>query len=534
MVKSRQNQPQYDSVPKLSKEVRRDILSTAIRSDKVFTLFNGRLSPTDVAEFDLGLGVLWSIAAKYYESYGELPDEETYLKEFFQRAKKDPDSFPTSRRKKVVDLLSKSFDRRLKAIDRNMLYYRHNGKQLLVEETLRKLVARSGMDQSGLVPENPAAVSREITRELEQLQTLSIDINAIQVLDGEWNEDYSGEPITTGVDLLDKYTGGGSLPGEVICLLGGYGSCKTTLAVQIGSAQAKFHYQDGLRTGDKTKAVTLYFFYESSKEEMRIRYRACAAQIPKDNLASADIRLRLSGKHNPKDYEKRLFSSTYNTRFFRGEQDRLKAIEDYREYVYMFDMAGSDPNMGKGGFSEIVSVCETFLLQRKDCRIANVIVDYVGAMVNRSLSNSNVKDVKEAKRDGIGLFALRAKTEIGSRFGATVYGFHQLTTDANRFPVHKLPDTTDSAEARNFGENADFVFCIGKPSKSNLSLFGTRKSRRQGRQDPSILQIHGEIGYVTDVTDEYVLTSTGFISQEESEMAASDAELGDDANSFEL
>lgn len=318
-----------------------------------------------------------------------------------------------------------------------------------------------------------------------------------------------------GIPFFDKFLGNGQVAGEVYGFLGPYGSCKTTVSVMLAAEAARANYRDyrkaiselGSHEEDEPRPkMSFLITYEDGKRELLQRVLGYVAQVPRDTMENTAF-LDMSTSDNLRDYEKKMFKSEIaNGEPYMGEQERLDhAMGWLNNHLCIIDM--TEEGFGSGGVREIAMIIEQLLHETSsDC--GSVIIDYAGMLVKRMMMAGTVTgsfDDASMLRHHLSGVPGAVKSQIADKFNCVAWVMHQLSGAANaRGPAAKL-DHTDAAEARNFAENLNFCFVVGKPTSDNLLVMSCTKHRRRPPRDSIIVRVDGGMNQVIDADNHYVL-----------------------------
>jgi RecA/RadA recombinase len=494
------------------------MMACLIRNDATFEAFSDLLHPHHFTGEDAGYGLVWKTVVAFYENYGTLPERELLLTEIQGAYDADPGFLNPEMLDQLSELIDFSFDtdsfkRDIQSDPQYTKWAVQMTKKFLDERLL--VMADSSLTATGstVLADLPGFL-QELKQESEQIRSVAGHVIE-QPFPEAWDKVSTMVMQSTGCDFLNRFLGGGHCPGEVYGVLGPFGSCKTTMAVQAVVETARRCRKAVLESdGSGPTPVAFYVGYEAQPSpELRHRSLSYAARIHRKSLETMSGLSDLSTTDSLKPYERKEFYSKLQLgEKVPGEQDRARsAIKLLNDHVRFVDMTGGDPeNSGAGaGFVE-----EVLRVIDNEVRRANVVpaviwIDYAGAMVKRYLAATN-KDYASNYRHLINEVPARCKTLLSQRFNCPVWVLHQLSGSANsKSPGAKLHHT-DAAESKSFGENLDFAFTIGNPNDANLCVLSCTKHRRQPKMDHTIIQVLGELNRVRDTKDEYVVDSYDF------------------------
>jgi hypothetical protein len=332
---------------------------------------------------------------------------------------------------------------------------------------------------------------------------------------------------TTGLGFLDKYFGGGTAQGEAYGLMAPYGTCKTTLGVMLWCTTALQSYADYLENEapdeEKKIGLSVLITYEASKTpevlHRSIMYAAGVSRFSLDRMGLAGVSSLSDDNENPLPYEKTRFVEQIKHGTFVPERQRVKQIIPIlNKHTVCFDFSGADaefPTAGNGGVDEIVRRLNMELKARGDKNhyIENVIIDYLGIMVDRDNSE---KDKSKSKDDHkvYQLAVQQIVNKICKPFKCHGWILHQLSGSANAMlsPTKTLHHT-DAKGSKSFAENLDFCFVIGNLNNDAMGQIACTKYRRFRRLPASVIQVDGEFNTVKGMDNYYIDNNGGIIDK---------------------
>ena len=312
--------------------------------------------------------------------------------------------------------------------------------------------------------------------------------------------------VPFGVDFIDKYLGGGGAPGEVYCLLGPYGSCKTTLLQQLSISLAQLQSHEWETENQQCSMGLSYFVsYEMTEEVLQYRAIANVAEIPFDVLFNHQV---LSRSNNLNDRDRELFSEHIARGWhIPGEHERKKAAECRLNHCWrILDFTGqgtTDESVGGGLWDEIRTKINGNLQwyenHNRRVHVAGIFIDYLGVMARRHCFVNDL-DITEHVRSTLVSSIGEIRRKLAHHFRCPVVVAHQLNAKGNQLKPGVLPKMTQAAESNTVSENCDFVFVIAKVNDKGLTRIECQKHRRMKGLGPIVLQVHGEYARVEDVS----------------------------------
>lgn len=332
----------------------------------------------------------------------------------------------------------------------------------------------------------------------------SSDSDFGEPFDGVGEDDDPIERSSTGVPFLDRFLCGGTAPGEVYGFMGPYGSCKTTLAIQLQVEAARTFASEAV-AGDEKKVAVLVN-YETSVAETKMRMLSYAARIPREHIEKPR-HSPLSTTATRKPYELQADRGTHHygrPGFATGEQERLKEVLPWlAPHVHIIDM--TRPRGGSGGVQEVVAAVDEYL-DTKRCRCGFIAIDYVGAMAKRNLSKDIANPAKLKRL--ISEMVQQSRQNLARRHGCPLWLIHQLNGNANsKGPAAEL-NHKDAANCSTFAEGLDFCFNAGKPTKLNTAKLQCTKHSRKPPRASTMIKINGAWSRVDEACGISVMPGT--------------------------
>jgi len=501
-VKNRKPKKEVKIAP-LTPRQKMMMMSVLIRSPEAFTAAQLRLTGADFSEYDRGYAITWEAVREYYNNFRALPSYDWLAPEIEARIERDPEGLTEQQLESLNSFLIVSFELTLDDSDSKVA--RRYLSTFLKERLLDKV--RMQLASSDDTPENLSEVFSRLAEKATHIETLR-GSPVKSPFSGNWRP----KPIKkmpTQVPFFDEFLLGGDAPGEVYGLMGPYGSCKTTLAIQLSILRASYCYnkwQEELKTDPDAKiAMTYYFFYEDEMANYNMRALSAFGEVDIETMRNGD---ELSTDDDLKPYERELFSAQLSAGAkVLGERSRILMGERMLDTNWrIVDMTGNDPDhphRGVGLVPEIRDIIQADLESNPGCTVGGIYIDYVGAAARKHAGT--VDGGYDSLRHYIGDFPLNASNMLAGRYKCPVYLLHQLSGAQNSKKSGVVPDHTDSAEAKNFGENCHFCFQIGKPDLDNRAVFNCSKARRAPPQPETIIQIEGRYSRVKSTEGKYYL-----------------------------
>jgi hypothetical protein len=491
-----------------------------MQNDLAFSQLRGRLTVNHFSEESHQL--LYRVLEDYYKEHEELPPlEELYAEAtgLIESEETTLDEGCLDDLQELIDYASdpKTFADYAADSTKMTRFCVRVGRDLL--ERKQAIDLKEQLQDAD--PDKLPAILENAQQELMAARSLSLQQSQSVFLPQDWDKQAAFVTRTTGMGWIDRYMGGGERIGEVYGFLAPYGTCKTTLGVQLWTesaimACAEAGESDG---GDGSIGLSVFVSFEAPKlPELAHRALMCTTRVRRDSLDSMGIEgLDKLGNDsaNPKAYEKKIFKDEIAAGAFVPERKRIEdMIPLLNEHAVCFDFSGADtenPSAGVNGIDEIVARLKMELKFRgPKYRIRTVIVDYVGIMIDRDIK------IKRSSREGedhktYQMAVQRFGKEVAKPFGCCVWLLHQLSGEANSAQsVTKKLHHTDAKGSKSFAENLDFSFVCGQLTIDQLGQVACTKQRRFKRMLPTIIQVDGEFNQVR-APDNYIIDSDGKI-----------------------
>jgi len=340
-----------------------------------------------------------------------------------------------------------------------------------------------------------------------------------EIMPDNWKPAFKiGEPW--GLPYFDKFMTGGVAPGDVYALLGGFASGKTWTAVDVLTTHCANEYAK--ETAAKaagipyTPKIAVYANYEGSIDSIRFRVLAAAGGMPLNSVKNLILnKVPLSTRDSYKDYEVNLYKN------IKSEELRYSEAERYERGKYMLnryarllDMSGAVAKLGSGYVEELAEQVNK-IVKATSMGIAVVIVDYVKLMSDRYAV------FRGDKTDSLRTYIRRAPELLGRLIGLKnncfVFAIHQLSGDANTKAPHTPLHHAMASECKDFGENCQRAFCLGKKDEhTGLQRLDASKLREDepGLTNYAVIKFDGnscrfklEDGWTIDPNAGFIKTS---------------------------
>jgi hypothetical protein len=279
-------------------------------------------------------------------------------------------------------------------------------------------------------------------------------------------------------------------------------------------------YEDTLAEDwDQRKGLSVLVTYEAplAPEILHrlVMYSSRVSRYSLERMGLDGIDALNNNENDPLSYEQRLFTTEIRDGVFKPERVRVAEIEHWvNAHTLCLDFSGADPlhpTAGNGGVAEIVQRIKQELQQRgPEYYIKNVIIDYLGLMIDNDSKLKNTKNPMETHRSYQQAGELCVK-QICKPFNCHAWLMHQLSGEANsQQSVTAKLHHTDAKGSKSFAENLSFAFVVGNLNLEGLGQIMCTKHRRYRRLPPTIIKVDGEFNLVLS-PDNYHIDSRGNI-----------------------
>lgn len=510
------------------------MMEVLIRSPLMFSNFREELQVDVFSEVDRPYALLWQIVldtAKLCKN--KLPGQELLLTKLGSFLHEQPNYLIKDQWDALENLVLKAYDPETwdgqrRPDDETVEEATAILKRYMQERVVSKL-QDSIIGRGKIVSNVPDFLAREAQVAL-RLSELGDEEDEPLFTPG-WDKELTLDLRSTKISFIDSMLDGGVAPGELVGIMGPYGSCKTTIGTMLAVQGALEAYHATIQPEwDGRVGFSFYFSYEATREEMRIRALCYAAQVPRDSLQSmGKVGLdNLSTRKTKKEYEKKLYGESG-----LGEQGRCKLAAAYlNKHLVVVDMTGAPVSTavaskdgkiirpkrrsaGRGYVQEIASYIGKYL-DRHDGYAQLVVVDYIGLMARRYMDAAG-KD-ESVLRHLIGNAPDKIRNEVTIPYQCPAFLLHQLSGKANSLPTTAKMQHTEAAESKNFAENLDYSIVFSKLDDLQRGQMHQTKHRRSKPVKPLVIQVIGDFGKVIDRADLVVDYSTKtIVAKDESE-----------------
>jgi replicative DNA helicase len=490
-----------------------------VRNEKVFKQFKGRVTVEHFEQEHYRL--VYRVLLDFHAVHAKLPSRPELKAEIGSLLELDDQLLSQQSYNDLYDFIKYTFSPETfsdcsPTSPELEKYARNAGRRLLLQsmqEQIKTKINEISIDDLPVFLQQ-AKNSFEIIKR----STATTDRN--DTFDDGWDRRKPKVIYTTGLAFFDRFMDGGASRDEVYGLMAPYGTCKTTLAVMLWCKAAEQCYQATLEDNwDKRIGVSVLVTYEAPKNpEILHRALMYSATIKRGSLTrmGMDGMSALSSNADaPEDYEKAKFEQQIKDGLFIPEVQRAQQkIVWLNKHTICLDFSGSDdkfPTAGNGGTDEIVERINNELAIRGNKHyVKNVIIDYLGLMVDRNTSKT-VKNVKVPAEDHKTYQAAAGEIslKIAKPYECHVWILHQLSGAANAFlnPT-KILHHTDAKGSKSFAENLDFCFVIGNLNNESMGQLACTKQRRFRKLPATVIRVEGEYNSVLSL-DNYLIDDKG-------------------------
>lgn len=534
---SRKFKKAADPTPQVvvSERMRQEMLAIAVRNRDAFLAIRQQLDPPTMRRVSQSFAVIWKATTEYFDATGKLPDLPILSAEVTRVQEDEEYALSPSQAVEAGDLLD--------------LIYDDTAYKVPVEtsaeharwavQTARKLLTLLAADKFKESLEDPAALVemptllRAMTESVAAIGAMATAKSTDLFAPG-WDVVEQKPLYSTGLDLLDKFLTG-ARGGEVYGVLGPYGSCKTTIAVQavveagrqcanqhntatLAHEQAVAAWKQGGRVGPRPAApprpMAVYASYETPLQEFRERCLAFAAKVPRARLMAMDHRgvnsLRGPGDE-PADYEKTLYADSIAKKLeFPSERERVLAeAATLGKYVLFLDMTGKTDERqgkGKGGVPELAADIQHEMRER-GAKLHVLWLDHAASMCEEEMIARELDPSQ--RRVLLRRIPKMLGTMIAGPQDAGVFVLQQLSGEANSRSTTAKIDHTDSDECKSFGMYLDFAITVTRPNADQIAVARCTKHRRTPPLPHRFIRVVGEYNRIEDVSDHYTMEGGG-------------------------
>jgi len=495
-------------------------MAILLHNEAVFADFQGKLTVDHFSEESYRL--LYRVMLDLFQDNAALPTSAEVWTELESHFEADSEIVSEESRLDLEEFLEFAYDPELfhdsPPTGKKMENFAFKvGKRLLWQYTQHKIEVTvrnaPSLDQLPFILQQHQA-------ELDVIEMTSQKKQATLTMGPNWSKHRPMDIRSTGLGFLDRYMGGGAAAGEAYGFMAPYGTCKTTVAVMLWSCAAQQCYEDTLSENwDGRKGLSVLVTYEAplAPEILHrlVMYSAQVSRYSLERMGMDGIDALGDDPDNPLPYEKERFKQQLTDVVFKTEKQRVAEIEPWvNAHTLCLDFSGSDPEhptAGSGGIPEIVQrIRQELRLRGPEYYVRNVIVDYLGLMVDRDLAIKNAKkqaeDHKTYQQAGE-----QVVHQISKFFNCHTWLMHQLSGQANaKLSATATMHHTDAKGSKSFAENLNFAFVVGNLNIDGLGQITCTKHRRYRKLPATIIKVDGEFNLVLS-PDNYQIDNRGNI-----------------------
>lgn len=501
--------------PRLSAAHLQLFVAILVRNEKVFKQFKGRLTVSQFEEEHYRL--VYRVLVDFHQANSRLPSRPELQAELSSMLELDDELLSAQGLSDLEEFVGYTFNPETfsdceptsQTLEK---YARNAGRRFLLQsmqEQIQTKIADISIDDLPVFLQQ-AKNSMEIIKQA----TATTDKN--ETFDFNWDKRKPKMIYTTGLSFFDKFMDGGAARDEVYGLMAPYGTCKTTLAVMLWCKAAEQCYHETLEDNwDKRIGLSVLVSYEAPKNpELLHRALMYTATVNRNSLTKMGmdgLDALSADSDNPLSYEQLKFKQQIKDGLFIPELNRVQQkISWLNKHTLCLDFSGSDtkyPNAGNGGIDEIVDRINNELsIRGKKHYIKNVIIDYLGLMVDRDSTKTGkngknqAEDHKTYQQAGGEI-----SQKISKQFECHTWVLHQLSGSANAYlSPTKILHHTDAKGSKSFAENLDFCFVIGNLNNDSMGQLACTKQRRFRKLPATVIRVDGEYNSVSSLENYFI------------------------------
>ncbi len=359
---------------------------------------------------------------------------------------------------------------------------------------------------------NPQTLFAMIEAHARDVAGLASEPGSDAVVDRDDFIPESALQFTTGQRWLDEQLGGGAAKQEAYVILGPTGGGKSALGVQVAIDGAELQSAMVAELGPANVGHWYIFSWELNTNQLRERVYSYGARVSRNTFKDVDPRTRrpaFSTAEQPetlKPYEHEPHINSPGNPVM-GEAERIfafrKRMAGANSRLHLVDYSGAVAGCGTGGVGEVVAYLRTEIAQGK--RVAGVVIDYAGLVVQRHVAASGLRP--DSEYNFLASFVDQVRNRVSIPLDCTAWVLHQLHGDVTkRSPGAKIHHS-EARGCRNFADNSDFAFCLSPYSRSTglLTINCTKHRRAPGMEDGAIVHFDGRFGSFRDPDQAYAV-----------------------------
>jgi len=318
------------------------------------------------------------------------------------------------------------------------------------------------------------------------------------------------ELVSSGTQFIDTALGG-QRDGEVFGILGPTGGGKTTLGVHLAVSNANLCWVTGQTAGKRPKFV-IYITAEESAVLLRPRVWSAFFRMQRGRAAMPDPFSIMTTPDTLLPYER------------DDQRGQSRVMSESERYVLrrpilntcfaVLDISGSAefPNAGTGYIDELEAHITRLIEARDGQELSMVVIDYAGIIVQRHMEFNGTDEDK--RRILLKYFGNNCKRQIAERFKCAVWVLHQLNGDVAAGPgtATKRITHSEASDSKSFAENLVACGVLGNADPNHgIRLLNWSKTRNKANETvvPTMLKIHSDFSLMMDVSDQYVVSTSG-------------------------
>lgn len=517
----------------VGRNAKRRAFASLVQSEELIELFSDTLNVQDMPEDDSDYALVWKIALDYYTEYDKLLELDHFAEQIQDETSENYALVTDEQYQELIEFIAyaSSSDFKLKP----------NWTKATLRAYLKGIHAAAAaekMVRGGSVLENISNFLEESSDRLGHIDSIGKTNNQLFFPEG-WANKVATATTPTPFKWANSFMDGGERHSEVYGIIAPYGTCKTTLVVQLAVDKARSAHVKWLEARKANKKVPYEIFvlasYEATIEELRERALGYGAQIPRsrmEHLTCKEDYTRTVESMRP--YEKKLNPSLHHIKAQGGSpllqpewqrsQSIIPALNNHLVILNAISMTeeGNHRSVQSAmlGINEIRTAIETKKrMIRKQYGdgfpivVSGIALDYLNALMQLVMEKHDLPS--DQLRSQIDKFPLKVKSKLAMHFKCPVWIMQQYKGAAQ--DSHPLAEMShaDAAECKTFGQNLDFCFTIGnklmQDGQSLVVVQATKTRRTQGKAR-KVLQIDGDMNRVIYRSDLYVDEETRSIS----------------------
>ena len=498
---------------------KRRAFAILIRSPELTSAFLDKFDPAAMPYEDQVQMLAWKVASDYYREYEEVITNDVLVEGLDDVLDNEPELLDEDGFEDLGKFMDLCYDGKLELKTR----WATNVLRAYLRNVVAETIARNMFNNETSV-QNPGAYLEEAQNKLLSLESVGSNFQPL-VYHAGWEERKLLVTQKTSMPFFDAFMEGGQAAGEVYGVMAPYGTCKTTLVVQMAVNQARAcyrKYRKQIRKGVKNPIFeyVVLLSYEEDENAMRERITGFGAEIPRHRLKVIRSRADYSNKPtNMFDYEKdlqimRSVLGTYGGINPREapEWDRvMMLVPAINKHILSLNALNlqqdglstrlSQSTLGVGDVRMRIEQKNKLLaaegITRAKPRV--IYVDFVNAAVQIGMDAREMG--ADELRTQINAFPLRVRNTLAMPYACPVWLMQQFTGAVQGLPPTRRLHHSEAAECKSFGQYLNFCFTIGNKDENERVLLAMTKSRRAASKSDMVLQIDGNFNRVYWLND---------------------------------